>query len=266
MPRGFALVLVLWTMVLLSFIGTRIASSGRMEAQLAANIRDAAVVEAAADGAVQQAAFHLLDTSPDRWQADGKEHAVSIGAAAVTIRAESEDGRINPNLASPELLAALLRQVGADTGTADKVAFAMTEWRFPTGLAPSANPTLRPYRAAGLPYGPTGAPFRDLDELSAVLGMTPELLARATPYLSLNVRGDPDPAYAAPVVLQAIRAASGGRVPPSSTAGRPPDLVRITAAATGPSGSRFTRQAVVLLNRTGQPLTTVLGWAALGVQ
>jgi hypothetical protein len=33
--RGFALLFVLWTMVLLSLIGTRIASSGRAVAQLA---------------------------------------------------------------------------------------------------------------------------------------------------------------------------------------------------------------------------------------
>ena len=266
MPRGFALVLVLWTMVLLSFIGTRIAASGRMEAQLAANIRGAAVVQAAADGAVQQAAFHLLDASPDRWRADGAEHVVRIGAASVTVRAESEDGRINPNLASSALLAALLRQVGADTRTADRVASAITEWRFPTSLAPSENPAMRPYRAAGLTYGPTGAPFRDLDELGAVLGMTPELLGRAAPHLSLHVGGDPDPAYAAPIVLQAIRSANGGRVPASSRAGRPSDLVRITAAATGPGGSRFTRQAVVLLNRTGLPLTAVLAWASVDAQ
>ena len=41
--RGFALLLVLWAMVLLSLIGARIAACGRAEAQLAANVRDAAV-------------------------------------------------------------------------------------------------------------------------------------------------------------------------------------------------------------------------------
>jgi general secretion pathway protein K len=257
---GFALLLVLWTMVLLSLIGTRIATTGRVEAQLAANIRDAAVTEAAADGAVQDAAFRLLAAPPRRWPVGGTEGSLALPGVAVAVRVESEEGRVNPNLASAELLAALMRAAGADTQAATAIAAAIVEWRFPGAAAGAA---MRAYRAAGLAYGPPGKPFRSLDELGAVRGMTPALLAALTPYLSLFATGDPDAADAAPVVLAAMRAATG-RAPRSERDGAPPSVVRVTAAATGPNGARFTRCAVLALNRRNAAPVRVLSWDAPG--
>lgn len=257
---GFALLLVLWTMVLLSLIGTRIASTGRTEAQLAANIRDAAVTEAAADGAVQDAAFRLLAAPPRPWPAAGTDGGLTLPGVAVAIRVESEEGRVNPNLASPELLGALVRAAGSDTQAAAAVAAAIVEWRFPGGAAGTG---MRAYRAAGLAYGPPGAPFRNLDELGAVRGMTPELLAALMPHLTLFATGDPDAADADPVVLAAMRAVTG-RAPRSERGGRPPIIVRITAMASGPNGTRFIRRAVLALNRETTAPMRVLSWDAPG--
>ncbi|MDR3535940.1 MAG: hypothetical protein P4L71_05530, partial [Acetobacteraceae bacterium] len=61
---GFALLLVLWSLVLLSLILTQLLSAGRSEAQLAGNLRNAAMAEAIADGAVREAVFHLLGGTP----------------------------------------------------------------------------------------------------------------------------------------------------------------------------------------------------------
>jgi len=257
---GFALLLVLWTMVLLSLIGTRIAATGRVEAQLAANIRDAAVTEAAADGAVQDAAFRLLAAPARRWPAGGIEGSLVLPGVAVAMRVESEEGRVNPNLASAELLKALVRAAGADTQSAASVAAAIVEWRFPGGAEDAA---MRAYRAAGLAYGPPGRSFRSLDELGAVRGMTPALLAALMPHLSLFATGDPDAADAAPIVLAAMRAATG-QAPRSARGGVPPSMVRITATAAGPNGTRFTRRAVLALNRKNAVPVRVLSWDAPG--
>lgn len=249
-------------MVLLSLIGTRIAMTGRMETQLAANIRDAAVTEAAADGAVQDAAFRLLAAPPRPWPATGTEASVALRGVAVTIHVESEEGRINLNLASAELLSALARGVGSDTQAASTLAAAIVEWRFPNAAAPAA---MRAYLAAGLAYGPPGAPFRTLDELGSVRGMTPALLAALAPHLSVYTTGDPDVADADIVVLVAMRAATGRPVR-SERAGAPPAVVRITAAAAGPNGSRFVRRAVLALNpRSPQPMR-ILSWEAVNTR
>ena len=110
-------------------------------------------------------------------------------------------------------------------------------------------------------HGPTGKPFEHLDELGLVLGMTPELLARVTPYLTLYHEGEPDVREAAPPVLQALRETTGAvPIAPSG----PPDetTVTITSLASGGNGGRFTRRAVVrLTGRTGgEGLYTILDW------
>ena len=257
---GFALLLVLWTMVLLSVIGAHIASTGRTETQLAANVRDAAMTEAAADGAVQDAAFHIL-TAPG-WTPGGTGRSVSFPAAAVDLRIESEDSFVNPNLASRELLSALIRQAGGDVQTADQIAAAILEWRFPGAGAPD-GPIGRSYRNAGLADVPPGAPFRHLDELRAVRGMRLDLLAGLRPYLSLYTTGDPDVRDASPAVLAAMRIATG-RVPPPSRSVSMPRVVRITATAAGPNHTRFVRRAVLAINRQGTAPISVLDWSAPG--
>ena len=74
-------------------------------------------------------------------------------------------------------------------------------------------------------YGSAQALFRDLDELGAVLGMTPELLARLGPYLSLYVTGAPAQARAA---LRGTRSPSrSGPIfwrPKSSLVSEPADM------------------------------------------
>jgi len=219
--RGFALLLVLWTMVLLSLIGSRIAASGRAEAQLAANVRDAAVTEAAADGAVQEAAFHLLDAPPRRWAADGSARRLQMPGAVVEVRVESEDGKVNPNVASAALLAALLHEAGADTRTAGLVADSILRWRFPWVRPGMNDPTLAAYKAAGLNYGPAGAPFRSLDEVGAVLGMTPDLLNRVRPYLSLYATPRRTrSARAGPCLPRCGKRSAGARCRPTAAARR----------------------------------------------
>ena len=258
--RGFALLLVLWTMVLLALLGSRIAASGRAQAQIAANVRDQAVTEAAADGAVQEAAFHLLDAPARRWAADAVPRRLVLPDAAVEVRVESESGKVNPNLASAPLLAALLREVGADSRTAGLVADGILRWRFPWVPQGGNDPTLTAYRAAGLDYGPPGAPFQSLDEVGVVLGMTPELLAKTRPYLSLYAGNAPDPSSAGRVVLAAMRSILGGGTPNAGgNAGS--KVVGVTAVAAGPNGTRFTRHAILGLGgqRGGSPVQ-VLAW------
>ena len=60
-PGGFALLIVLWSVVLLALLATGITAAGRSQTQLAGNVRRAAAAEAAADGGIYAAAFHTTD-------------------------------------------------------------------------------------------------------------------------------------------------------------------------------------------------------------
>src|ERR1700722_14206456 len=103
--RGFALLFVLWFLVLLSAVAIHLTSSSRVEIALARNTVGAAKAEALADAALVRAAFSLGDPRPEiGWDADGTPHRLMMRDGEAEIVAEDENGRINPNLASRDLL------------------------------------------------------------------------------------------------------------------------------------------------------------------
>lgn len=253
--RGFALLLVLWTMVLLSLLTLQITAGGRAESQIAGNLRRNAAAQAAADGLVQEAVFRLLDRSTAHWQADAQVHVVSLATGSAEVTVQALGGRVNPNLASPALLRAVLVQAGATDDAATGVAAAMVAWRAPP--APGAPP---PQVAPGAGYRPPMAPFQSLGELALVAGMTPGLLARLEPMLSLaQPAAKPDPVLASRPVLAALRAANeagaeaGGAE--AGEGGQAPLAVRITCVVRGANEARFIRVADVVVAQ---------GWAGAG--
>jgi general secretion pathway protein K len=241
--RGFALLIVLWTLALLALLGTQLVASGRSDAQLARNLVDAANLEAATNGAVQQAIFGMLEPVPQRWQTDGSLHVVRLGAAVVTLRLEADAGEVNPNIASADLLRSLLLQVGAPPATAASVAAAIVDWRSSTPQPSTLGAKAPQYAAAGRDYGPPGSPFRSVDELGLVLGMTPELLARLAPHLTVYSESDPDASTSDPVVEAAL-----GNPPPLPAADEAGVFVAtVVAEARGLNHSAFAERVVVRL-------------------
>jgi len=201
--RGFALIIVLWTLVLLSLVMTHIVVTGRTEARIAANLTANADAEAQADGAVMETVFRLIDASESHWNVG--DHALNLKRAKAQISVLQENGKVNPNAASVELMAALLVSCGAEPAQAGSLAAAISDWRSPGEQPGPGGAKLRQYRAAGMDHAPPNAPFESLDELQRVIGMTPELFQRLKPHLSLYQTGYPDLASADPVVAEAVR-------------------------------------------------------------
>ncbi len=247
---GFALLIVLWTMSLLTLVGSVITAAGRSEARLAANLRGAAVAEAAADAAVFTALFHLLDGSNARWAADGMAHPLRLSRAEAVVSIVDLSGRVDLNTASLQLLGALLRETGLDQRTASALAAAIADWRSPSRNPLPLGAKAGQYLAAGKPFGPPNEAFRTLDELGLVLGMTPAILAALTPHVALHLDGNPDPAQADPLVLQALAdaAAAGAAVPPDIGNTETAVVVEITARARSSDGGHYTRRAMLRVN------------------
>src|SRR5436305_11663961 len=83
---GFALIIVLRTLVLIAFIVSHLTASGRTEIRIATNIIANAGSRAAADGAIVQAIFNLSDPDPKRrWPVDGNVHEVVVGNFRVRV-------------------------------------------------------------------------------------------------------------------------------------------------------------------------------------
>jgi general secretion pathway protein K len=244
---GFALIIVLWTLVLIAFVVAHLTTTGSTEIRIAANLVTNAVMQAAAEGAISEAIFNLSDPQPQqRWLIDGNTRELEIGNNRVHVRLEDEASWINPNLASPSLLEALLRATGSDAESARRLANAIGEW---VGSAPVVRPqnaVLAEYRAAGLDYGPPGAPLETLDELGRVLGMTQATLALIRPHLTLFGPPEPSPASVDPLVAAALSVFAHVVTAPSA-AQPPPDVLttRITATAFGMRNASVTRSAVI---------------------
>ena len=127
--RGFALLIVLWALGFLALLGTHFTAAGRNAMALARNLRDAALVETATTGAIQQELFDLLAVSGSYRLGAGRMRQFRIGPTLVTLKVADEDDRINLNLAQAPELTALLLQVGAPPRSAASIASAILDWR-----------------------------------------------------------------------------------------------------------------------------------------
>lgn len=259
---GFALIVVLWTLVLIAFVVAHLSATGRTEIRIAGNLVANAVAQAAADGAIFETIFNQSDPQPQqRWPVDGSARELVVGNSRVLVRLDDEAWWINPNLASPALLEALLLVVGDDPESARRLASAIGEW---VGSAPTARPqnlVLADYQAAGLDYGPPNAPLESLDELGRVLGMNPAVLAAIRPHLTLFGPPQPSPVSPDPIVAAVLAHAAQAAAAPSA-AQPPPDVAttRITATAFGSHDARVTRSAVVRIGAMLPRGYEVLAW------
>ena len=267
--RGFVLLIVLWSLILIGFIAAHLAASGRTEVRIAGNLAANAAANAALEGAVDAAIFNLADPDPQRrWPLDGAPHQLDIGATRIVLTLEDEGTRINPNLASPGLIEGLLRATGSGESDAHRLAVGIADW---VGSAPVKRPPselLADYRAAGLDYGPPGSPFETLDEVGRVLGMTPAVLAAIRPHLTLYGPAQPhsagaDPAVAAAIGFAAETAPQAGFAAAGAIAGQSDaETVRITASARGPRNALVGRVAVVRIGAATPRGYALLAWEA----
>jgi general secretion pathway protein K len=252
--RGFALLIVLWAIVLAALLGSQVTALGRRETKIAANLRASAVAEAAADGAIREAIFRLIRNEPG-WYGDGQVHRLFIGQVTVDLVIHDERGKIDLNGAPPKLLTALLQVLGLPEKIAPDQAAAILAWR---GLSFNGN-TLNAaeqagwsarYRGERLDYDPPFKVYETVDELALVVGMTSDLFQQIESHVTLFGGGSPDTSLADPVVMAAIQIAELGS---SETAATPPQpvqssgVVTVDAEAVGPEGGTFARRALVRL-------------------
>jgi general secretion pathway protein K len=251
--QGFALLIVLWTMVLLALLVTGITGTGRTEAQLATNLRENAQLQAEADGASCDVIFHALATSGP---------LLAFGEMVrgrARVRVEDEAGKINPNTAPLQLLLALLRHVGVADDMTASLAAAIADWRDDNPTASPSGAKAPQYIAAGQNYGSPQEPFQSVAELA-------DVLVRLAPHISIYNMGAPELNVADPVVVAALNNVAGGQAigaPASSATGS--RTIGITATVSGPNGARFTRHADVGIG-TGDhgPGYRILTWTVSG--
>jgi general secretion pathway protein K len=266
--QGFALLIVLFTVGFLALLGTQIVAAGRSDTQLADNLKQQAVLQAAAEGAVANVTFSMLAAKDGRFQADGVVREIRVGQTLVLARVDDESDRINLNTASGVLLRALVIDVGGAPALATRLAAAILDWRT-SGETPRPGGAKAPdYQAAGRAYGPPGAPFQSVGELEDVLGMTPDLYGRLAPHLTVLTDGDPDLSTRDPVVARALTDAAGVADDSTNAPQTADMLLRISVTAVGQERALYPLVVVasadfqnaaprlkILLQERGSPVT-----------
>ncbi|MDX1402511.1 MAG: type II secretion system protein GspK [Kiloniellales bacterium] len=284
--RGIALLVVLWTVVILSLLAASTLRSSRNELALTRNLIDTIRAEALSDGAVHFAIQALLTdpTGPDALKIDGTLYSWQEQDAELRLRMTSEIGRIDLNAASEDLLAALFAAVGVEHFQARSIADAIADFRDPDDLARPNGAEDADYLEAGRALGSQDSPFTTPEQLRRVLGVTQEIYDQVQPAITVwNGRPTPDPRAAPKLVLSALGAVAEAQRPdedpgepedqPESDAftnesdvfsgsisrnlqvieagsGRNPGIrgfVRIEAGTKLLNGFQYTREAVVLL-------------------
>ncbi|MEA2745646.1 MAG: ral secretion pathway protein [Acetobacteraceae bacterium] len=238
--RGFALLMVLWTMGLLALLVTQFATTGRTETRVAANLRANAAAQAAADGGLHEAILRLLQGV---WGPDDRPRTIRAPDGVVEIRVLNQASKVNPNVATLATMQTLLTRAGIDPGKAAALSRAIIDWRSSGPKSVSGGSKISQYQSAGLPYAPAGKLFDSVEEIGQVVGMTPALLARIRPFLSVYQESDTEEPGSG--TGQAFPATDRDGWYLGST-GRLM-VVAIRATATGAKGGRFTRQAIVRL-------------------
>ena len=202
--RGFVVVAVLWMLAALAalasaysvFAVNTAASVYLPEARLGA--------DAAIRAAVELTAYRQLSwPKADRPRQGG--FTARLGAARLDVAYRAETARVDVNVAPHDLLAGVFLVAGAKDQTAQYLADRIVAWRKPPQDQAEEIEEARIYHNARLSYAPVGAPFDNVLELALLPQMTPGLLARALPSLTVySGVGTINPLIADPDVLAAV--------------------------------------------------------------
>jgi general secretion pathway protein K len=201
--RGFVIVAVLWLLVALSTLAmvfsVYLSNSARALGVTDSGIQKDALVSAS----LELTAYQLLLTDEKSRPTQGS-FRFRLDSAEVLVTFVSEAARVDLNTASKEVLANLFEVLGTERQAAAEIADRIDGWR----TAPkegAANDEEALYLASGLTYSPRQGPFAHVNELSLVLGVSPVMVERVLPYVTVFSRSkDIDVLIAPPEVIAAL--------------------------------------------------------------
>lgn len=243
---GFALVAALWLVVAVGAVSLDWGVRARMQRLAAANAIETVRARAAAESGLAVARARLEQSLVGRDQGFGAGAASDrldpwrnpralLGDSVYDgervrylVRVSDLGTRLNINRASEDELRRLLVALRVDAGRADRIAQSAADWRDPDDLHRARGAERDWYLGADRDVLPRNGPFQSVEEFGHVREVTPELLERLRPYLTVRGSGRINLSAAPAVVLrtlpgfgvEALAAIEGER----SRTGRAPDL------------------------------------------
>lgn len=271
--RGAALLLVLWVLALMTALVSVFALSARTEGLQGRFLQRSTAARYAAEAGLELSAVHL--SGPDlarRWVPDGRPNTLDFEGYRLEVRVLDESAKVDLNVATPELMAALMTALGVDFDRARQVAGAIADFRDADNLLmPEGGAEDPQYAAAELPYGAKDRPFESVTELRQVLGVDEALYGKLLPHVTVYTGlARPNPTFAGMPVLQALglpadqvalilaqrNPALPGQAPadpsqPGALAAQGTGTYSISSLATRTDGSRAQIRAVIRIGSGG---------------
>ena len=200
---GFIIVAVLWILVALATLVGAFSVYVASEVAPSQFGLDRLRAESLLYAGIELTAYRLIGLD-DASRPSSGAFSFRLGRASAAVEFQSEGARIDLNYASADLLSGLFATLGTDKDAADFAAARIVGWRTGNPL-PNQNQEADRYRTAGLNYAPRQAPFQNVAELHFVLGLPPNLLERAIPFVTVfNGHAEIDVNEAAPEVIESL--------------------------------------------------------------
>ena len=202
--RGLALILVLWSLMLLTAVAVSFGYAVRVETAVGSALSDQVRAEAVAASGVRRAIVGVLTEDKElRWPVDGRVHEIPWPEAVLRASVRAESAKIDLNHAPRELLMGLFANL-LPASDAEGLADAVLERRQRVDGPPPASPQPRRIRAARIAEA-TRPAFRSVDELAQLPGFAPDSVWRLRPYLTVHGgKAKVDAASADVAVLAAV--------------------------------------------------------------
>lgn len=208
---GSVLILVVWTICLLSILAVALGSrcafalglTDRLEQQLRSSYIAAAGVQQAAQ-ILNSDESVSVDGMNDVWANNGALYEHLFGGGVFSISAPNaasptkpalpglidQERFLNLNTATPEMLKALIQGVaGTKSLEATSIAESIVDWRDKDKEQLPSGAEEYYYLGLSTPYECKNAPFESVEELLLIRGMTPEIFKRIRPYVTVYGSG-----------------------------------------------------------------------------
>jgi general secretion pathway protein K len=172
---------------------------------------DEVIADGLLDAGVTSSAFLLYGAKWEPRAVSGR--TLRFDPGTVTLTVADEAAYVDLNAAEPELLAGLYRAVGGMSLDPGAFAARINDWRDEDDDVGQGGAESGEYDSAGVGYGPSNQPFRSIDELKLLLGLSREDFARLQPHVTVHARQPLiDPLGASPTVLMAVPGMTRGEV------------------------------------------------------
>lgn len=185
---GFILPTVLWVLSLLSLVVLAIGAAQRLDVRAQANLIKSEQARLLVDGMARAAASRLATDNPGAFGRSGTWFECSEGRTNYAIMVTDVAGLVDLNASPLDDFSVVLRGLGLEPQRAIALAHEIIDARDADDTTLSGEHEGAAYSRAGLSFGPKNLPFESTAELDQLPGMSPDILTRLEPLVTVHSR------------------------------------------------------------------------------